>query len=167
MQTGGSQNCSDAGGGVEAFCRVLLPWCEIERHRQAMGLCRYFGMVPRMRLGLRSLALAMALLPAPTVHARDVNGLSRIRGIGGDSCVQFLDDRRSPPLVKPYESWLEGFLTALNSQLSNTYDIAGETDTDDILEWIAQWCGDNPGSKFLQGAQAYVIFAYPSRIRSK
>jgi len=145
----------------------LLLRREIGKHRHAMGLCRYSGMVVGMRLGLCSLVMAMALLPASMAHARDANGVSRIRGIGGDSCVKFLDDRRSAPLVKPYEIWLEGFITALNSQLPNTYDIAGQTDTDDILEWIAQWCGENPGTQFLYGVQAYVIFAYPSRTRSK
>ena len=113
------------------------------------------------------MAIAIALLPVSLEHAVDANGASRIRGIGGDTCVKFLNDRRSPLLVQPYRVWLEGFITALNSQIPDTYDIAGETDMDGILEWISQWCGVNPGSKFLSGVQAYVTFAYRSRTRSE
>jgi len=120
-----------------------------------------------MRLGLCSLAVAVALLPASMAHAKDANGVSRIWGVGGDSCVKFLNDRQSPLTLKPYESWLGGFITGINSQIPDTYDITGGTDMDGLLEWIAQWCGVNPASKFLYGAQAYMVFAYPSRIRSK
>jgi hypothetical protein len=109
--------------------------------------------------------MAIALLPASPAHAVDANGASRIRGVGRDTCVKFLDDRRSSSLVEPYRNWLDGYLTALNSQTPDTYDIAGETDVDGILEWISKWCAVNPGSKFLSGAQAYVTFAYRSRTR--
>jgi hypothetical protein len=114
-----------------------------------------------------SVAMTIALLPAPLAHAVDANGASRIRGIGADSCAKFLGDRRSSLLVEHYRDWLDGFLTALNTQIPNTYDIAGGADMDGILEWISNWCGTNPGSKFLSGAEAYVTFAYRSRTRSE
>jgi hypothetical protein len=120
-----------------------------------------------MRLRLWLVAMAITLLPASLAHAADANGASRIRGSGADSCAKFLDDRRSSLLVEPYRDWLDGFLTALNTQIPNTYDIAGGTDMDGILEWISKWCEVNPGSTFLTGVQAYVTFAYRSRTRSE
>jgi len=111
--------------------------------------------------------MAIAFLPTSAGHAKDVNGAFRIWGIGEEACVKFLDDRRSPLLVEPYRVWLEGFLTALNSQIPDTYDIARDTDMDGILEWITQWCRVNPGEKFWSGVQAYVIYAYRFRTRAE
>jgi hypothetical protein len=75
--------------------------------------------------------------------AADTAGRYRIVGIGSQSCAKFMDVVRQRDITLKtieYRSWLEGYLTATNTCLHDTYDILGQHPLSRLLLALDQAC---------------------------
>jgi hypothetical protein len=82
------------------------------------------------------------------------------------SCGDFVDARRTNS-DKFYKWWLAGYLTALNDQIPDTYNLVGSDDLSGPLLWLENWCSKNPLKGMGEGARELVLELYPHRQQAK
>jgi hypothetical protein len=119
---------------------------------------------------VRILTLAACLLglglSAPA-QAIDETGNLLVHGYGVNSCSKFLDvlQRRQEVQQNYYLVWLQGYITGLNEQLDETYDILAGTDIEGAMLWIRNWCAANPNQSIYKAADALTLERNPLRQR--
>ena len=103
-------------------------------------------------------------------------------GVGAVECPKFVDSMNRAKQygktsadgwtlgyakeVNAYVSYIFGFQTAYNLQTPNTYSIFGGHSTDQLLEWIENYCRSNPLEQFGSAVVALAAELYPRRIRT-
>ena len=92
------------------------------------------------------LAGAVALqASAAVVQAADSKGRFAFRGAGGESCKTALDgmqkDRNEMLIIA---SWLMGYLTAVNRQQPDTFDVSPLVSPNDLLTAVIGLCTQHP-----------------------
>jgi len=88
-----------------------------------------------------ALALLMALVGAEA-QAGDPNGRYFIVGAGARKCSEYSS---ATDQQKVYvETWMAGYITALNRLTSDTYHIVGATPIEKVNAMITQYCASNP-----------------------
>jgi hypothetical protein len=107
----------------------------------------------------------LALIPV-SASADTTEGEYNIQGYGNRSCGAYLEARkvRNPDALH-YTTWLTGYMTALNQQMSDTYDLSGSTDVAGLMGWLDNWCHQHPTEYFAYASYALVKFLYPKRTR--
>jgi len=101
-----------------------------------------------------SLTITIVAGSGPASAATEDNAFA-IRGIGGTTCERYVEVKNSDrALYFMYLGWLDGFLTASNKFLRETYDLAPWQSTELLAAAIEAHCKDNPESQVISVVNA-------------
>lgn len=94
-------------------------------------------------------------LVASVAAAVDDNDSYAVKGAGTSFCSAFVDtvDSKDRKYLV-YGGWIEGYITALNQQLEQTYDLAPWQSTELLLSFMQSSCRANPDVQFHEMAKA-------------
>jgi hypothetical protein len=93
---------------------------------------------------MKSLVITLSLLLFSTsAFAVDSNGNYAVWGVGKKSCFGFNKEIHGEDSDK-FKHYIKGFLTAYNIYTEKTYSITGKMNVDDVVEWLTEYCEDNP-----------------------
>ncbi len=127
---------------------------------------------------MKKLLLLVLLLVSAGAWGSDKDGYTAV--VSGRSCDEFIELRKT--LQKPDADvtntasvmdyshtlgWIAGYLTALNWQTPDTYQILGKTDFKSTVSWLEDYCRENPRNDLSRGMRALTIKLYPHRYKSK
>ena len=118
------------------------------------------------RATLVVLAILAFGMPAMAV---DSTGDYRIKGLGLQACADFLRSKNSQDqgLYILVRSWVNGYLTAVNTLRPQTYDVAGNATIGSISGWLERFCEANPGSRLETAVTNLVAALTPNRLTEK
>lgn len=89
-------------------------------------------------------ALAALMLPV-TAIAADSEGRFAVEGVGRATCVDYLKAAAEKnPVYYTIGGWIEGYLTAVNAQTPETYDVTPWQQTDLFAALLESHCQANP-----------------------
>lgn len=114
-----------------------------------------------------AIALAATLLTAAAADAADAEKRFAIKGVGVAKCsafVQAYDQRNNDGFL--FAGWLTGFLTALNQQLADTFDLAPWQSTDVLMLLMRDLCGQKPDEQFYRVAGGLVGLLGRDRLKT-
>ena len=139
-----------------------------------------------LKSGGAALALVAALmLGSSAVQAIDSNHRYFAYGLGQRSCDAYVNfrEKKLEALEKPHERytkdelyeivdrvvehWIAGFLTAHNLYVSDTYDVAGKSDMNDLKARLEKSCRGNPKQPFAQAMISVVQQLNPQRVKAE
>ena len=127
--------------------------------------------MPRIRSAGPRLSLAAGLLAAlvsVSAPAMDSSGMFAVKGPGATTCQSFLDTLQAGSEARyAYGGWLEGFLTAANLYLDQTYDLAAWESSPTLAALLANHCRNNPNLSFLNATRQMVVALQPDRIEKQ
>jgi hypothetical protein len=109
--------------------------------------------------------LGIMMLTSTTAVAVDSNGNYAVWGLGKKSCYGFTQEVNGEDFDK-YKHYIKGFLTAYNMFTEKTYSITGRMDENDIIEWLNEYCGDNPMSGLETALLSFTFDHYDKRMKS-
>ena len=92
------------------------------------------------------------LTAAPGVYGKDVDGEFAVFSVGGKSCADYLRARSGGGRTQhDFTTWMQGYLSAFNLIVPNTYDILGR-----VVSSLTAGCVDVPrdGGSTATGAGA-------------
>ena len=114
----------------------------------------------RTLIAAGGLALALAAFPA---MADDANGKFMIKGIGSKTCQDLL--RNNGVTREQLDVFLDGFVTALNIEKADTYDIVPAAEWDRAMEGMVGYCGSNRDHVIALAAWRMIEYYFPRRIK--
>ena len=82
----------------------------------------------------------------------------------GENRVRPFSKLGSNGLDLPYQHWLTGSLTAVNTLTKDTVDIRGTTDIDDMLWPLEQYCFKQPLHSFSRAVESLITELYLKRM---
>ena len=100
---------------------------------------------------LRTTAAAALLvtLAAGQAHASDPKGNYIVRGIGARPCSDYIKAvGTSADDVRPYLSWMEGYLTGINRLQPKTFDVSPVTSAALVGQMVRNFCNTQPTLRF-------------------
>jgi hypothetical protein len=104
-----------------------------------------------------------ALLAGGGAHAADPNGRYYAVGAGSVSCQQYTN---APDQQKLFaQTWMAGYITALNRTTADTWHIVGETTPEAMYGMIAKYCTDNPETALVVATHKVIEYLQPKRTR--
>jgi len=143
-------------------------------------------MNPRLRKTACGFAVTAALVSGSfTVHAVDRNNRYFAYGLGQRSCDDYIKfrEKRLEALEQQHERytkdelyeivdrivehWIGGFLTAHNLYLSDTYDVAGSSNMNDLKVRLEKSCRGNPKRRFVEAMVSVVHELNPQRVKAE
>lgn len=87
------------------------------------------------------------------VRAADGAGNFAVKGVGLERCERFTAERAANSQTYWYFlSWLNGYLSAYNQYVPETYDITPRTSIANLASAFDVYCRQNPDRTFLEGA---------------
>ncbi len=99
----------------------------------------------------KHLILAASLLVATPVYSADKNNAYAIEGAGIAGCTHFLESaKKQDNNYFIFGGWIEGYFTASNQHISNTFDLSPWQSTQLLLKITESICKQNPSLKFNQ-----------------
>lgn len=101
--------------------------------------------------------IILCILPFTSLATSESTSTFVIKGAGIKKCSAFtaLVDSKNDD-VKLYAGWLEGYLTAINEQNSEIYDITEFQSTSFFLRQIYKYCEQNEADNFYTVAKSIV-----------
>lgn len=101
--------------------------------------------------GAQAQTAPIAAAETPATSAQTV-GKERIAvyGHGNSQCADYLDfqARGQDAVVRNYQVWVNGFVSAYNTLLSTTGNVAKDKRSDDLMGWLQTYCRSNPDALF-------------------
>jgi hypothetical protein len=115
---------------------------------------------------MKSLTLLISLLLMPSISlAVDSSGNYAVWGVGKKSCFGFNKAIVEDGNMK-YKYFIQGFLTAYNIFTEKTYSITGKMKEDEVIEWLSEYCKDNPMSGLENALVSLTFDNYDKRMKS-
>lgn len=115
---------------------------------------------------MKSLTIIISLLLIPTLSlAVDSSGNYAVWGIGKKSCFGFTQAVAAEETDR-YKDYMKGFLTAYNIFTEKTYSITGRMNEAQIIEWMNEYCGENPMSTVENALTSYTFDHYNNRMKT-
>jgi hypothetical protein len=116
---------------------------------------------------MKSLVMIFGLLmlTSTTAVAVDSNGNYAVWGLGKKSCFGYIKTSEGDDLEK-YKHYIKGFLTAYNIFTEKTYSITGKMNENQIIEWLNEYCADNPMSGLETALVSFTFDHYDKRMKS-
>ena len=120
-----------------------------------------------------------------TLHAIDSNNRYFAYGVGQRSCEDYIKfrEKRLEALQQQHERytqdelyeivdrivehWIAGFLTAHNLYISDTYDVAGKSNMNDLKARLEKSCRANPKQRFAEATISVVHELNPQRVKAE
>jgi len=94
----------------------------------------------------------------------DEQGQYYVKGLGSQSCEQYLIEMANASATHVmFRSWLNGYLTAYNTFVASTYDIAPASNVDGLANAMESICQNILEAMFASGAQALTDALVPQR----
>ncbi len=128
-------------------------------------------------IGGALVVLFIVTFALPRLSAYDKNQRFKAYNPGLEPCSEIdamLDRRMKGYTVQQqadYEQivryWLAGFGTAWNYFMPDTYDIQGEYTTQQIWDWIENYCEKNPDKKLVDATVILVQALHPKRTQEE
>jgi len=113
---------------------------------------------------MRCGALLAVLVASGWAGAADDNGAYAV--LGSASCARFIEDRKEGRWqAVPHAAWVEGYVTAYNAHVPDTYNLLGATEVEPLLERLENWCSVNPDKALVDGLRPLLDALYPARQR--
>lgn len=66
-----------------------------------------------------------------------------------------------------FNAWLNGYITAYNANVADTFNIIGKRDMASLNYWLADYCKKNPRSFFDTAVSHLMVELAPQRIKEK
>lgn len=87
-----------------------------------------------------------------------------IYGHGNSKCSEYVDYAESgqEQISKNYQIWLNGFISAYNTMVSNTGNVTNGKKSEELMRWIDAYCRDNP-ENFFQRATIELLRALETK----
>jgi enolase len=115
---------------------------------------------------MKILTILISLLLVPTASfAVDSTGNYAVWGVGKKACFGFTKAVAANDMEK-YKDYIKGFLTAYNIFTEKTYSITGKMNEDQIVEWLNEYCDENPMSSVENALTSYTFDHYDKRMKS-
>lgn len=127
---------------------------------------------------MKKLSLLVLLLVTAGAWGSDKDGYTAV--VSGRSCEEFLRLRKiaEGPNADVTDTvslmnyshtlgWIAGYITALNWQTPDTYQILGDSDFKSAVLWLENYCRANPENDVSRGMRALTIELYPGRYKTK
>jgi hypothetical protein len=128
-------------------------------------------------------AFLVTAIATPAASADKVKGEFAIEGAGTATCLAFTAARKARSAVKPdsaedaklraeadsysrFIGWVEGYLTATNRYVDDTYDISPWQNAEVYGVILGQYCEKNPQDRLFTAVQKLVIALTPDRIKA-
>ena len=93
---------------------------------------------------MKSLIMILILMLTSTaVFAVDSKGNYAVWGLGKKSCYGYSQAAAGDDFDK-YKHYIKGFLTAYNIFTEKTYSITGKMNVAEVIDWLNEYCADNP-----------------------
>ena len=110
------------------------------------------------------IALA-SVLTVSSVSAADTKGQFAIKGVGNATCRQYLvETGKSSPNSFLFAGWLNGYLTAQNQHLKDTFDITSWETINTLANFLGTYCQNNPDRSFYLAVTTMLSALYDQRI---
>ncbi len=107
--------------------------------------------------------IAFILVSSP-LAAKDMDDQYAVYGVGAENCAAFLVARdQGGAANRWYFDWLGGYLSAVNTAASNTYNILGDKTLGDIVSWLEGYCATNPNMNFTNAVADLSTVLYEDR----
>lgn len=107
-----------------------------------------------MNLKKASLCLFISLCLSPVVQGGDSNNSYAIKGAGIAKCSKFIEfQQKKSDIYLVFGGWIEGYLTAINQQQANTFDLAPWQSTQLLLVATESICKQKPEMQFQEAVQ--------------
>jgi hypothetical protein len=139
-----------------------------------------------IKFGWASLAFVTALMiGSSALEAVDSNSRYFAYGVGQRTCDDYVNfrEKKLDALEQSYERysrdelyeivdriighWIAGFLTAHNLYVSDTYDVAGKSNMNDLKGRLEKSCRANPKQRFAEAMISVVQQLNPQRVRAE
>ncbi len=115
---------------------------------------------------MKSLTIIISLLLIPALSlAVDSSGNYAVWGVGKKSCFGFTQAVAADETAR-YKDYMKGFLTAYNIFTEKTYSITGRMNETQIIEWMNEYCGENPMSTVENALTSYTFDHYNNRMKT-
>jgi hypothetical protein len=108
------------------------------------------------------LALAFAFVASSSLAA-DGNGKFMMKGIGAKTCQDLL--RGNGVTSEQLDVFLDGFVTSLNIERADTYDIVPGAEWPKVMEGMTAYCGNNREEPLAIAAWRMIEYYFPRRIK--
>ncbi len=115
---------------------------------------------------MKSLIIILIMtLTSATAFAVDSSGNYAVWGLGKKSCFGYSQGIAGGDAEK-YKHYIKGFLTAYNIFTEKTYSISGNMNVNDVVNWIQEYCGENPMSGLETALINFTFDHYDKRMKS-
>ena len=115
-----------------------------------------------------AVALASSLLLVPPAHAADADGHFAIKGLGLQSCADYLAAREAQsPQYHQFGGWMNGYLSASNRYEDDTFDLVPWQSTGMLAAWLASVCEENRDAQFVRVVALLVNALGEERLRAR
>ena len=128
-------------------------------------------------------AVVLMIAGSTKLNAIDSKNRYFAYGLGQRSCQDYVNllEKKLPALEgyeryskdelyeivdKVIEHWIAGFLTAHNFYVSDTYDVAGKSNMNDLKARLEKSCRANPKQHFAEAMIALVQQLNPQRVKA-
>ncbi len=114
---------------------------------------------------MKSIILCFALLAAVTVaEGKGLNGEHAVFGAGGEKCETYLAARRNGGTGSViFTEWVFAYFSAFNVIISDTYNVAGEYGSNEIHNWLENFCSGSQSTLFVNAVALLTERLYPQR----
>jgi hypothetical protein len=104
-----------------------------------------------MLIRLTCIGIVLSTLVPIASRAEDTNAQFAVKGVGAASCGDFLEaSRQGTDNYYVYAGWIEGYISALNQTLKETYDLSPWQSTDLLATLVGRHCGTKTNLSFFR-----------------
>ena len=109
--------------------------------------------------------LEALLLASGWACAADRDGKHAV--LGSVSCARFIEDRKEGRWqAMPHAAWVEGYITAYNAHVPDTYNVLGGIDVERVIQRLENWCSVNVDKPLVEGLEKLIVELSPRRQRA-
>lgn len=112
-----------------------------------------------------ALIFSVMMLTSTTAVAVDSSGNYAVWGVGKKSCFGFMKEINGDDSDK-YRHYIKGFITSYNIFTEKTYSITGKMNENQIIDWLNEYCAENPMSGLETALVNFTFDHYDKRMKS-
>jgi hypothetical protein len=109
--------------------------------------------------------LSMLILTSTSAIAVDSDGNYAVWGVGKKSCFGFNKEINGEDSDR-FRDYIKGFLTAYNMFTEKTFSITGNMNEDEVVNWLTEYCADNPMFGLETALLNFTFDHYDKRLKS-
>ncbi|MGC9456703.1 MAG: hypothetical protein ACP5DC_04180 [Halothiobacillaceae bacterium] len=106
----------------------------------------------------------VALTASQLAQARTFQGEYVAYGIGTQPCADYSAARvQGGEAMARVAGFVEGYLSAFNVIVPNTYDILAQDPTSEVIRWLDEHCRAHPAKSLTDALATFTVIRYPDR----